>query len=104
MKPYGVRVHKKKLPGCEDFEFGSDEYWGCTVRQITAQYHHPSGTCKMGLRSDPTTVVDSRLRIHGIKRLRVVDVSIMPTITGGHTMAPAYMIGEKAADMIKQDN
>lgn len=104
MKPYNVRVHKKKLPGCEDFEFGSDDYWGCTVRQITAQYHHPSGTCKMGLRSDPTTVVDSRLRIHGIKRLRVVDVSIMPTITGGHTMAPAYMIGEKAADMIKQDN
>lgn len=48
-------------------------------------------------------VVDERLRVYGIKRLRIVDASIMPTLVTGHTNSPTYMIGEKASDMIKQD-
>ncbi len=62
---------------------------------------HPTSTCRMG--SDSTAVVDERLRVHGIERLRVVDGSIMPTVVSGNTNAAIVMIGEKGADMILQD-
>ena len=60
--------------------------------------YHPAGTCKMG--PDPMAVVDAELRVHGIDALRVVDASIMPTLTSGNINAPAMMIGEKGADLI----
>ncbi|MDO9435859.1 GMC family oxidoreductase [Hydrogenophaga sp.] len=63
--------------------------------------YHPVGTCKMG--HDREAVVDARLRVHGVGRLRVIDASIMPRITAGNTNAPSMMIGEKGADMIIQD-
>lgn len=100
---YDSRLHDIPIPGCESFTFGSDSYWGCVVRHLTNQLHHPCGTCKMGPESDPTAVVDPRLRVRGIKHLRVADASIMPIMPTGHTQAPAYMIGEKASDMIKED-
>jgi choline dehydrogenase len=64
---------------------------------------HPVGTAKMGLPSDPTAVVDERLRFIGINGLRVIDASVMPTITSGNTNAPTIMIGEKGAAMVIED-
>ena len=64
---------------------------------------HPVGTAKMGLASDPMMVVDGRLRVAGIERLRIIDASVMPAITSGNTNAPTMMIAEKGAAMLRED-
>jgi choline dehydrogenase len=78
----------------------SDEALEQHIRQHAESIYHPVGTCRMG--ADDMAVVDDQLRVHGVQGLRVVDASIMPTLIGGNTNAPAIMIGEKAADMILQ--
>ena len=87
------------LPGNE---VQKDDDLRAYIRANSATIFHPVGTCKMG--SDEMAVVDTRLRVHGIEGLRVVDASIMPTICGGNTNAPTIMIGEKASDLIKEDS
>ena len=62
---------------------------------------HPVGSCRMG--RDARAVVDERLCVHGIERLRVADASVMPSITSGNTNGPTFMIGEKASDLILHD-
>lgn len=72
------------------------------IRSVLKTVYHPCGTCRMGPSSDPAAVVDSRLRVHGVPRLRVADASIMPNLVSGNTNAPAIMIGERCADFILQ--
>jgi choline dehydrogenase len=80
----------------------SDEALTQFLRDAGTNLHHPVGTCRMG--EDPMAVVDSRLRVHGLQGLRVIDASVMPTVTTGNTNAPSIMIGEKGAAMIREDN
>jgi choline dehydrogenase len=73
------------------------------ARNTGGTIFHPSGTCKMGDAGDGQAVVDAELRVHGVDGLRVVDCSIMPTLTSGNTNVPVVMIAEKAADLILRE-
>jgi choline dehydrogenase-like flavoprotein len=85
-----------------DDSIQSDEAIRAYVRANAGTVYHPAGTCKMG--ADGLAVVDAQLRVHGVERLRVADASIMPTVINGNTNAPAIMIGEKLAELIKRSD
>ena len=84
-------------------QFQSDDELAQLAGDIGTTIFHPVGTAKMGPASDPMAVVDARLRVHGVQRLRVVDASVMPRITSGNTNSPTLMIAERAAAWIAQD-
>ena len=95
LKPY---VLDEILPGVAT---QSDEATIEYIRQTGVSNQHPTSSCAMG--HGPNTVVDPRLRVHGIQGLRVADASIMPVVVGGNTNAPTIMIGEKCAAMMLED-
>ena len=95
LAPY---VAEELLPGPA---VNTDAEFEANIRMNANSNLHPVGTCRMG--PDGGSVVDPRLRVHGIGRLRVADASIMPTVPAGNTNAPSIMIGEKAADMVLED-
>ncbi|GAB6027859.1 hypothetical protein CHUAL_002077 [Chamberlinius hualienensis] len=99
-KKFGAFVNPLPFPPCNQLKFQNDEYISCVARSYSTTFYHPVGTCKMGV--DSMAVVDSQLRVYGVRGLRVVDASIMPYITSGNTNAPTVMIAEKASDDIKK--
>lgn len=95
LSPY---VADEYRPG---FHIESDDEVLAFIRETATTIFHPVGTCRMG--SDADSVVDTRLRVRGVKGVRVVDASIMPLVLSGNTNAGSIVIGEKAADMIRED-
>jgi choline dehydrogenase len=96
--PVAARVIVETVPGASVM---TDDDILDFMKETGNSAHHQAGTCKMG--SDPLSVVDERLRVRGVERLRVVDASVMPHLTSGNPNAPTMMIGVKAADMIAED-
>jgi choline dehydrogenase len=83
--------------------FQTDAELAVAAGKVGTTIFHPVGTCRMGTDNDPAAVVDSRLRVIGVTGLRVVDASVMPTITSGNTNSPTLMIAERASEMIRAD-
>ena len=90
------------LPG-EQLRDDNDAALAKAAGDIGTTIFHPVGTAKMGRKDDVMTVVDERLRLIGIENVRVIDASVMPTITSGNTNSPTMMIAEKGAMMIRED-
>ncbi|XP_070535706.1 alcohol dehydrogenase [acceptor]-like [Ptychodera flava] len=101
-RDFGITPTYFKFDNCP-YEVDSDQYWEHVVRHLTLTIWHVCGTCKMGAKDDRKAVVDPSLRVRGLDNVRVVDASVMPHITSGNINAPVIMIGEKGADLIKQD-
>ena len=99
----GLSLWLPPLPECDVLEPDSDAYWLCHIRYMFVGAWHAVGSCRMAAADDPLGVVDERLRVRGIRGLRVADASVIPEITAGNTNAPSMMIGEQAARMIRQD-
>ncbi|XP_072399343.1 glucose dehydrogenase [FAD, quinone]-like [Diabrotica undecimpunctata] len=101
LQKVGAKLVDIPVPGCENYKFNSDEYWECALRSLIGSYYHQVATCKMGPSSDPEAVVNHLLQVHGIKNLRVIDTSIIPYPPSSHNVGPAYAIGEKGAEILK---
>ena len=90
----------------EEFKPGaqiqSDAELAKAAGDIGTTIFHPVGTCKLGRADDPSAVVDARFRVRGIERLRVIDASIMPTITSGNTNSPTIMIAERGSALVRE--
>ncbi|KAL4709855.1 hypothetical protein ACJJTC_003818 [Scirpophaga incertulas] len=87
---------------CNYFQLDSLEYWKCIALNTATSVFHPIGTARMGLQIC-TSVVSSKLKVHSVNRLRVVDASVMPNLVSGNTNGPIIMIAERAADLIKEE-
>lgn len=80
MAKHNMTLNINPLPACSGYTALSKDYWACAVRQDTGPENHQAGSCKMGPPHDPMAVVDHRLRVYGVRNLRVADASVMPQV------------------------
>ncbi|KAK9871028.1 hypothetical protein WA026_009986 [Henosepilachna vigintioctopunctata] len=99
-----LNLSRLEFDFCDEYKRDSKPYWYCAIQYLADPVFHMSSTVKMGPRDDPFAVVDNKLRVYGVKNLRVADCSVMPSTISGHNNAAAFLIGEKAADLIKADH
>ncbi|XP_037084319.1 glucose dehydrogenase [FAD, quinone]-like [Pollicipes pollicipes] len=97
----GARLNNEKNPFCYRHPAGGPDWWDCRSRVFPESMLQETSTCAMGPPDDHYAVVDNQLRVYGVSGLRVVDASVMPTITSGDAIAATIMIAERAADFIK---
>ncbi|KAG8331341.1 hypothetical protein J6590_108563 [Homalodisca vitripennis] len=102
MRKLDTQFHEIAPPACTVHPLSSREFRKCALRHLTSTCWHQTSTCKMGSEKDPTAVVNPQLQVRGVRQLRVADASIMPSVVSGNTNAAVIMIGEKAADLIKE--
>ncbi|XP_039751335.1 glucose dehydrogenase [FAD, quinone]-like [Pararge aegeria] len=100
-RKYDASLYLAPYPSCSAHPVGSEQYWECAIRTMIVSARDPISTCKMGPQTDPDAIVDPELRVYGVDRLRIVDASIIPHPLSGRSNAAEIMIGEKAANMIR---
>ncbi|XP_046607192.1 glucose dehydrogenase [FAD, quinone]-like [Neodiprion virginianus] len=104
LRSHNMTLSMSILEACRDYTFATTEYWKCALHQAVKPVGHGTGSCKMGPKHDAMAVVDHKLRVRGIKGLRVADTSIMPQIITGNTASPTMMIGERVSEFIKESS
>ncbi|WP_309083570.1 GMC family oxidoreductase N-terminal domain-containing protein [Chelativorans sp.] len=105
MRAFQTRPLSDKIEGLavpDPSKFNDDEALKAHCRRFVKTNYHPAGTCRMGADGDPMAVLDARMRVRGVSRLRVCDMSAVPNINAGNTNAPAMMLGDRCADFIMQ--
>uniref|UniRef100_A0A2H1VF08 SFRICE_012887 n=1 Tax=Spodoptera frugiperda TaxID=7108 RepID=A0A2H1VF08_SPOFR len=101
-KMFKAFLGRMDVPECNEYELGSEDYWRCIAKNLVTSIVHPMGSCKMG--SDiSTSVVNSRLQVHGVNNLRVIDAGVFPSTISGNTDAACIMVGERGSELIKED-
>lgn len=102
-KKHEGRLIRIPFDDCDQHTYMSDDYWICYMSHMATTVYHPVGTAKMGPDSDEYAVVDSDLKVKGIKGLRVIDASVFPTQVSGNTNAAVIMVAEKGSDIVKSE-
>lgn len=100
LQKLGIQLNSHKIPECEHYV--KDEYWKCAVRYLSTSLGQVTGTVKMGSKPAEGACVDDKLRVHDVHKLRVVDSSVVPVTISGDASALNIVIGEKAADLLKE--
>ncbi|XP_043794695.1 glucose dehydrogenase [FAD, quinone]-like [Apis laboriosa] len=103
MRNLGVEFQRIDLPQCDSLVEDSDDYWNCVIQYNTRAENHQTGTARMGPVYDRMAVVSPRLKVHRVKGLRIADASVQPQVISGNPVASVNMVGERAADFIKED-